>query len=165
MANLFTLAKSNSIEDIKDFAKQSGLAPVRALHRWASVLSSSEVGVEIQWRKDDEVKGHLLLQPAEVAALKGLIDMTSDLEIDENDIPGTLHGFDDKSYMFRFEPNDGSTIIHGTFTKSAELPPKVTIPEAYTARVKTTTRVRYATEQPDISHELLALFERKKGGR
>jgi hypothetical protein len=160
MADFFAMARASDIDQVKAFAKQFGLAPVRALYKWAHVLSGSSVGADVQWRKSDALKGHLLLQPAEITALETLIGMTSDLEVDENDITGTLHGFDDKNYTFRFEPSDGGSMLHGTVGSSAELPPQVKIPESYIARVKTTTRVHYATDYPETNHELLGLFDR-----
>jgi hypothetical protein len=161
MGDLFLLARSNSIDQIKSLAQRFGLAPVRALYKWTSVLAASEVGAEIQWRKNEDVKAHLLLQPAEIAELQRLIDSTSDLEVDTNDFSGILHGFDDKRLTFAFQPTDGARMIRGTISESANLPPEVTIPKPYTAKIRTTTKVRYATEQPEVSHELLGLVRRK----
>ncbi len=160
MANVFQFARSGSTEQIKSLALQFGLAPIRALYKWVSVLAGSEVGTEIQWRKDEEVKRCLLLQPAEIIELKRLLDRTSDLEVDENGIPGTLHAFDDKRYTFALAPDDGTDIIRGTIANSAELPTEVTIPMSYVARIRTTTKVRYAIEQQEITHELLKLSPR-----
>lgn len=166
MSHLLLMAKSSSTEEIKGFSRKFGLASVRAIYNWANALSASSAGADIQWRKNDDVKGSALLQPAEVQALRDLIDLTSDVEVDENIYVGFLLGYDSKSRVFRFDPADGGAVIKGTISDDADLPPKVemaarsvgrSIVERYSATIKTTSRVHYATDKPDISHKLLRL--------
>lgn len=158
MATLFILAKSDSTETIRDFGRKFGLAPVRAIYRWASALTPSYVGIDIRWQREDFVKGEILLQPAEVQALKDWIEATSDLETSENDIAGVLLGYDSAVHTFRLDPAEGS-IIRGPISKEAKVPDKPVIHGAYIARVRTTTKIRYAIDRPEVNHELLALYE------
>lgn len=162
MVDLFSLARAESTDQIKLFALRFGLAPIRAIHKWASALCAAGSGVELDWRKAASGQRHLLLQPAEVEALKNLIDLTSDLEIVEFDVRGTLLGFDSRSGSFRFEPDDGSMVLRGSVSDVANIPARVSIPQTYIAQIKTTTRVRYATEEPEIKHELLSLTPIRK---
>jgi hypothetical protein len=157
MTHLFALANAHTTEDIRTFAKTFGFAAIRAIYNWANALCSSGSGADIQWKKNESTKGTLLLQPSEVEALRDLIAFTSDLEVDENTFSGVLLGYDSKSRRFRFEPTDG-TIIRGNIADQADIPPTVTIPKRYAARIKTSSRVRYSVEDADISHELLGLF-------
>ncbi|HXM41772.1 MAG TPA: hypothetical protein VN924_10990 [Bryobacteraceae bacterium] len=157
MNQLFAMAKCSTTGEVKDFARKVGRAPVRAIYDWVDALSGSDAGADLQWKKDDSAKGSLLLQPAQAQALRDLISQTSDLEIDENRFHGLLLGFDSKTRMFRFDPSEGGTIIRGKIAEDADMPPTVEIPRRYIARVKTATRVRYSTEQPEITHTLLGL--------
>jgi hypothetical protein len=108
MAHLFTLAKASTGEDIKRFARTYGFASIRAIYAWANALCASGSGADIQWNKNEANKGGLLLQPAQVQALRDLIAFTSDLEVDENIFEGILLGFDSRSRSFRFEPAEGA---------------------------------------------------------
>ena len=159
MEDLLLMTRLSSADEIKRFSLKFGQAPVRAMYNWANTLSASGVGADIQWRKDDDIKGSALLQPAEVEALRNLIDLTSDLEVDENTFYGVLLGYDSKIRVFRFEPSDGGEILKGTLAKEANLPPKVTIPERYSATIRTTSKMHYATGKADTSHELLSLIK------
>jgi hypothetical protein len=158
MQDLFQMAKASGTEAIKSFALKFGMAPIRAIYKWASALSASGVGADIEWGKGEISKNRIILQPAEIEALKNWIDQTSELEIDENDYVGKLVGFNSKNHSFLFEPPD-STAIRGTIAENADIQLPVKVPEFYTARIRTTSRVRYSTEQQDIYHELIALSE------
>jgi hypothetical protein len=157
MDHLFAMATCSTTDEIKNFAKQFGLAPVRAIYDWANALCASGAGADLKWEKDESTKGSLLLQPAQIRALSELIAQTSDFEVDENTFPGVLLGFDSKTLMFRIEPQDGGGIIRGKIAADADLPVPVEIPKHYTAQVRTATRVRYSTEQSEITHTLLSL--------
>jgi hypothetical protein len=159
MSHLFLLAKALTSDDIKKFAKLYGFAAVRAVYAWANALCASGSGVDIEWKKSEATKDSLILQPAQIGALRDLIAFTSDLEVDENIFIGVLLGFDSKSHRFRFEPSEGGAILHGKVAEDADLPASVTIPKRYRARIKTSSRIRYAVEDPDVTHELLALSE------
>lgn len=106
-------------------------------------------------------KSKSVLDSVQVDALKSLIEATSQLETDENIVAGVLLGFDSASRRFRFEPSDGGLIMRGAVVDDADIPKEVRIPHRYFAKVKTQTKIRYATEQPEVSHDLLALTEHK----
>lgn len=156
MKDLFMMAKADGTEAVRDFGRRFGLAPVRATYKWVASLAASRVGVEIEWRKSESIKQHVVLQPAEVEELRNLIDKTSDLDTYQYEINGTLRGFDPER-SFRFEPSDDSGMLRGSVADSVELPPRVVMPQTYAAKIRTTTRIRYATEQSEISHELIGL--------
>lgn len=159
MEDLFSIARSSTADEIKAFSRTFGLAPVRAAYSWADALSKGGYGVDIKWRKNDDAK-RATLQPPEVAALRDLIGLTSDVEEDENTYEGTLLGFDSSARTFRFDPSDGGAVIRGSVAETASVPTPVSIPKRYAALVRTTSRVHYATEKQDLSYELLALVER-----
>jgi hypothetical protein len=157
MEHLFAMARCSTTDEVKDFARKIGLAPVRAIYEWANALCASEAGADLKWEKDECTKGSLLLQPAQIRALRDLIALTSDLEVDENTFPGILLGFDSATLMFRFDPQDGGSIIRGKIAVDADLQLPVEVPKRYTAQVRTATRIRYSTEQPEVAHTLLSL--------
>jgi hypothetical protein len=156
MAHLFDLARVKTGEQVKELARRYGFAAVRAIYNWANALCASGSGADIQWKKNDSTKGSLFMQPAQVEALRDLIAYTSDSVEDQDTFGGVLLGYDSKSLSFRFEPFAGD-IIRGKISEGADLPPTVTIPKKYRARIKVSTRVRYSNEDPEVNHELMAL--------
>lgn len=156
MGHLFRLAKVSTSDDVRHLAKSVGFAAVRAVYNWANALGGAGSGADIQWKKDDSTKGTLLLQPAEVRAIRDLIAFTSDLEVDETTFSGILLGYDSKTLRFRFDPLDGG-LMSGKIVLEADIPVTVQIPWRYAARIRTLTKIRYAVEEADIRHELLSL--------
>ncbi len=55
MGRLAEIATASSTEEIKGLAPRFGLAPIRAAYKWLSALSSSSVGVDIEWKKGQAV--------------------------------------------------------------------------------------------------------------
>ncbi len=158
MMDLFLIARADQADAIKALSRKFGLAPIRAIYKWLNALADSGVGIDIEWKKDAELKAALVLQPAEVLALRNIIDSTSDLEIDENSFRGKLVAFDTtKRRTFKLELFAEGTTLRGAIADSASIPETVTIPGSYQAQIKTTSKVRYAIEQPEVTHELISL--------
>ena len=155
MSDLFAFGRASTAEDVKSFAKQFGHTPVQSIYNWANALCASSSGADVQGKRNESTKG-LVLQSAQVEALRDLIAVTSDLEINETVLEGILLGFDSKSRAFRFEPSSGS-MIRGKFANEADIPATVTIPKRYSAKIRTLSRIRYSTEQHELTHELLTL--------
>jgi len=115
------------------------------------------VGADIGWQKNNEVKRRAMLQPVQVRALRDVIDLTSDVEIDENEMDGVMLGYDDKTKAFRFQSNDDDRAIRGLVSDQADVPMPVQIPGHYRANIRTTSQVHYATERSSITNELIGL--------
>ena len=163
MRNLFALARSSTRDDIRQFARSFGFAAVRALHKWTEALSISHTGADIQWKKAEVDNDSLLLQPAQVEALRNLIDQTTDTEVDESSFGGVLLGFDFKTRHFRFVPDSGGSMITGYAADPAELPTRLVLRVGYIATIRTVTKIRYSVEKAEVAHELLALRPTNEG--
>ncbi len=157
MRNLFALARSSTREDVRYFARTFGLAAVRALHNWADALSVSRTGADIEWKKAESQRDSLVLQAAEVQALRDLIAQTTDVVIRENNFHGILLGFDHKTKHFRFVTETGGGMMSGYAAETADLPASLVLRRQYAARIRTITKIRYAVEKAEVTHELLAL--------
>ena len=163
MQNFFSLARSSTREDIRAFGRTFGLAAIRAVHDWADALSISRTGADVLWEKAEVRKGSLILQPAEVQALRDLIALTTDTRIDERTFSGVLIGFDYQTRHFRFVPDTGGAMLRGYAAERAELPVRMILRTGYTATIRTTTRIRYSVEKPEVTHEMLALRDTNAG--
>jgi hypothetical protein len=157
MGGLFAIANAATSDDVKSFAKRFGLAPVRALYSWVNALCVANTGADVQWQKNESRKGRLLLQPAQVTALRDLIAATSDLQVDDGPYEGILLGYDSQALAFRFEPSDGNPVMRGRIAEGASVPSAVTIPKRYHAIIRTFSKTKYSTDQQEITHELLHL--------
>jgi hypothetical protein len=162
MRNLFALARSATRDDIRHFARTFGLAAVRALHHWADSLSTSQTGADIEWKKAEDARDSLILQPAQVEALRDLIAQTTDVETHESSFGGVILGFDYKTRHFRFVPDSGGPMITGYASDRAELPARLVLRSEYTATLRITKKIRYSLEKAEVTHELLALREQNE---
>lgn len=153
METLFELAKANSSDQIAEFAKRLGPAPIREMYKWADALVDNGLGADIDWRRENDVRAHLLVQRPELQNLQDAIIETSDDVVKTRRITGMLIGIDVVRHTFRMIFGK-SAEIRGRMSESIG---KVEVPQRYTAEIRTTTRINYATENEETSHYLVSL--------
>ena len=150
---VFEMAQATSSDQVAAFAKRLGPAPIREMYKWAEALVDGGLGADIDWRRENDVRAHLLLQLPELRNLQDVIIETGDDVVKTRSLSGTLVGIDVVRHTF-----------HMTFGQSAEMRGrlsesigKVEVPAQYTAQIQTTTKINYATENEATSHLLIAL--------
>ncbi len=157
---IFDMAKASDSSQILKFAKRLGPAPIRAMYKWARDQAQSGLGVEIEWRRDRDVRAKLLVQRPEFEHLQRLIDETSQETREEITVTGQLVGADveRRSFHMRLESD---TEIRGFFTDAIGLSHTVELPKLYRANITKTVTIRYSTEEEDIHYHLLRLEPRQ----
>lgn len=153
MDTVFELAKANSSDQVAEFAKRLGPAPIREMYKWAETLVDSGLGAEIDWRRESDVKGYLMVQLSELRNLQDAIIETSDDVVKTRRLPGMLVGIDVVRHTFRMTFGKLAE-IRGRMSESIG---KVEVPQRYAAEITTTTRINYATEKEETSHYLVSL--------
>jgi len=153
---IFEAARAEKPEEVLQFARRLGPAPIRSLYRWAESHVRSLFSAEIQWKRGKEVRQTALIQGAEFQRLQQVLVETSDETREESVVHGELLGADVDRQTFHLRVDDGPD-IRGRFSEVIGYAHTVEIPKRYRATLLKTTRVRYSTEEPEVSHELMRL--------
>jgi hypothetical protein len=158
MGSIFKMAKAETSEQLQGFARELGVAPIRALYRWASDHAKAELGANIEWQRLDRVRASVLVQPPEMERLRRAIEVTSDRhETPEIEMTGDLIGADIAAHTFHMKI--GTADVRGRFGDAIGANHTVVLPRTYKAIMRVTKWVRYATEKEDVEHFLLRLEE------
>ncbi len=158
MSTVFEMAKADSPQQIAGFAKELGAAPIRTMYRWVTSHVRSGLNVDIGWRREEQVRASLFIQVPELENLQQAIGETSDEVEEVLTIRGALVGADVHSHSFHIELEDGSE-IKGKMAEGVGSEYTVELPRRYTAQIRKTTQIRYASDEDIVSYYLLSLKE------
>ncbi len=152
---VFELIKLEDTDNIAEYAKKLGAATIRALYEWTSDQVSSGLGSEIKWKRGEDVRFETFVQFPELARLKEAIESTSDEEITELNLFGTLVGIDipTRSFHISFEAGED---IRGNFADELSQI-QFELPKVYKAKIIKTRTVKYSTDKEIIQYLLTEL--------
>lgn len=153
---IFDVAKADTSAAILDYARRLGLAPIRALHRWAEDHVKGSLSADIEWRRGREVRMKAVIQKAEFDRLRQIISQTSETTHGEFEATGVLLAADLVQRSFRLQSDEGD-IIKGKFTDAISQTHTVELPRRYRALISKSTTIHYSTEEEDVSYQLLRL--------
>lgn len=156
MRTVFEMAQAESSEQIAVFAHELGAAPIRTMYRWATDHVRSGLNVDIDWRREEQVKAGLAIQVPQLENLQHAIAATSDEVEEVFTVTGRLMGARMRSHSFELELDDGNE-IRGRMAEGIGAEYSVTLPRRYTAQIRKTTQINYATEEDIVSYYLLSL--------
>lgn len=154
MFNLFAMAQSQTSQDVSNWAKQLGAAPVKKMYEWAATHSESGVGADIDWKRETQVLSHLFVDSERLEQLRQVIARTGEENVEEVTLPGELLGIDVKSKSFRMKFAGNNEV---TGKMSVLINTEYTVPKRYTARLRKTTRINYAKAEDDVEYLLISL--------
>lgn len=155
MRTVFELAKLENTDRIAEYAKKLGTATIRALYDWTSDQVNSGLGSQIQWKRGDEVRFETFIQLPELTKLKEAIESTSEEEIEELNLFGTLVGIDVslRSFHLSFEAGED---IRGSITEELARS-KVEVPGVYKVKIMKTKTIKYSTDKETVQYFLQEL--------
>jgi hypothetical protein len=156
MQMIFQMAKATTSQQIADFAKRLGPPPVRAIYKWATDHVESGLGVDIEWRRREQVRSSLFIQAPQLEQLREVIAETSDEKEEELEVVGNLIGADVKRKTFHLETVGGGE-IKGVFVDAISTEQTVELPKPYNARVRKRTKIVYSMEEEKTEYFLLRL--------
>lgn len=156
------MSKSHTANDLKKYSRKLGVAPIKAMYRWADELVESDLGADIEWSGKTAERKRLLIQKPELTALRAVIGATSDERSEIYTKTGTMEGFDVKAHSFHFEykGEKGRVIsVFGKYNEAIEsaLPLPVKVPGKYKVTIQKSVRTKYSTEEDDTKELLLKL--------
>lgn len=153
--SIFNMAKAETSDDIRGFARTLGAAPVRALYRWANDHVRADAGADIEWRRAERVRASLFVQRPELERLSKAIEVTSDTRQQQIVLEGDLVGADVPNRTFHMKV--GNTEVRGKFSDAIGPEHTVVLPRPYKATIQVTTWTHYAADKDDVANFLVAL--------
>jgi len=158
---LFGMAKTQTSEAMKEYSRNVGVAPVKAMYAWADALSRAELGVDIKWIGYRTPELRLILQRPELISLRDTISSMSEEQHTEFSAEGTLIAAHilRKTFGFQYSEGDEVRVINGKFIDAINQAHAATVPAYYMAHFRKTTRTAYSTEEDKIEYLLLRLEE------
>lgn len=152
---VFELVKLEDTDRIAEYAKKLGAATIRALYDWTSDQVNSGLGSQIQWKRGEDVRFETFVQFPELTKLKEIIESTSDEEITELNLFGTLVGIDIPTRAFHLSFESGDDIRGNFADELAQF--RFELPKVCKAKIIKTKTVRYSTDKETIQYLLTEL--------
>lgn len=153
---LFQMMKASSSDELAQFAKSLGVAPIRKLYKWATDHVEAGMSVDIKWRRNDEVRASLVVQQLELARLREVISQTSEETEERLTLRGVLLGGDLITRAFRFDPATGED-IRGRLADTIKAKEELRLGHTYTASFIKRVKKHYSTEKEDVAWLLIDL--------
>lgn len=157
METVFRMARTEATEDLREYARRLGLAPIRAMYSWASDHVEAALGADIEWRRELRVRASLFLQRPEIQRLQRTIAQTSEETEETITVTGELCGADVKTRMFHMEFAGGTEPMRGRMADTIGHQHTLELPRRYDAVVRKRTKVFYATEKEEVNYFLMSL--------
>lgn len=158
MNTIFEMTKAQESDQVLQFARQLGAAPIRAMYKWVSDHVDSGLGADIGWLREHEVRAALTAQVPELRKVQRAINQTSEESVDEFDVVGELLGADVSTNAFHFKFEEGVE-IRGKMEMAIDEEHAVELPRRYRARIRQVTTVSYSTEEEKTAYYLVSLAE------
>ena len=156
MRALFDVIKSSDTGQLTDFSRKLGLAPIRAVYKWADSHVRSGLGVAISWQRNRDIRMSTAVELSEIDSLRRAIAETSEVDDRTATITGKLLGGDFHPKRFHFQPDVGSE-IRGTYSDAIGEDSGHTLGGRYRATVVRSKVVHYSTEEADVKYHLVSL--------
>ncbi len=156
MQKTIEMAKSQSSDQIRHFAKEVGVASIRAMYRWVADHIISGAAVEIKWLRNRTEIVSALFETYHLSNLGRAIEETSAETEEIVKVVGDLVGVDIQKHTFHlaFEEADE---IRGTMAESIGIEYTVELPKRYLALLRKRSFVNFATDEEVIRYYLLEL--------
>jgi len=146
----------SSMEEVKEFAGDYGVAAARILFQWLDAIVRTDIDAEVKWAGSE--RNEFLVQVPDARAIRDLIAETSETETTDRNYRGTLLGYDSERRTFRFAIGNRKP-IHGMVSEAVSR--KLVVPEQYDVRVRVEIISRYSTEEKQEKFELLDITANK----
>lgn len=160
---IFNMAKVQTSEEMKEYSREVGIAPVKAMYVWAEALARAEFGVDIKWIGYRTPETRLIIQRPDLISLRDTISSMSEQESADFSMEGILIAANSvrKTFGFQYYEGEEVRVINGKFIDAINQAHAATVPAHYKAHFRKTTRTTYSTEEDKIEYLLLRLEEIK----
>jgi hypothetical protein len=152
----FAAASAQSRNQILEFAKSAGIPAVRRLYEWSEAHTINGVSADVQWRRKDEIRARVIVEPAALKRLEEVIKETSDITTEAVAVVGKLVGLDTALKSFHLEIPQTED-VKGDWSAEFVYSQDLALDEIYEANLLKKSIVYYAYEREDINWELLSI--------
>lgn len=158
---IFNMAKVQTSAEMKEYSREVGVAPVKAMYAWVNDLTRAEFGVDVKWVGYRTRETRLIIQRADLISLRDTISSMSEEQHTEFSIDGTLVAANSVRRTFGFQYYEGDEVhaINGKFINAINQAHTATVPARYRAHFRKTMRTTYSTEEDKVEYLLLGLDE------
>jgi hypothetical protein len=153
---VFRLSNLDTPQAVREAAGRFGKPVIRACYRWADIHVRHRIGSEAQWQRNKSTRSKMFVQYQQLAQLLHAVDATSDEETSEFKLSGVLTAANYTAKTFRFLV-DGADEIGGRFEDAIGDEKAATVPAVYTAHIRRTSAINFATGEEHTSHFLIHL--------
>lgn len=154
---IFGMVQARDSATLKAHAQRIGVAPVRALSKWAKDHLSGNAGADIEWRRETQVRAKLFVQPRELEELFIALSASSEEEITTLQVTAQLVGADAPRKWFHLINESQRLDIRGYYEDAIGPETTSALFKWYTATIRRTKTLSYATEEEVVSTFLLRL--------
>lgn len=155
----FAAARAQTREEILKFARSAGIPAVRRLYEWSEAHTFNGVSADVQWRRKDEIRARVTVEPATLKRLEEVIQETSDTTTEAVTVVGKLVGLDTALKSFHLEIPKTED-VRGDWSAEFVYSQDLALDEIYEASLLRNSIVYYAYDREDIKWELVSLQRR-----
>jgi hypothetical protein len=142
---VFRAMKATTRDEIVNLAKEIGPAGLRRIYKWSEHHSQYDIGAGIEWRRRQEVREEVRVQPAALIRLQELIKESSPETIEDIAIDGVLMGIDVTADNFRLAVAEGDD-VRGRLAEEFDRSQHWAVVTRYSAVIEVRTKISYATD-------------------
>lgn len=145
---------------LAELSRKLGAPPIRAAYRWANDQLTFGMTSQIEWHRREELRSSFLIQKPELERFRIIADETSPEETEDITVDVQLVGADVAAQTFHIELQDGSPVRGRCAPGVISNTHLVELPQNYHAKLIKTTKIRFSTEEPEVSWRLTQLTKR-----
>lgn len=158
---MFNMAKVQTSDAMKEYSREVGVAPVKAMYAWADGLARADFGVDIKWIGYRTPETRIIIQKPDLISLRDTISSMSEEQHIDFSAEGILVAAHilRKAFGFQYYEGEEVRVINGRFIDAISKAHAATVPAPYKAHFRKTTRTTYSTDEDKIEYLLLRLEE------
>lgn len=154
------LVRSPDSSSLATLSKKLGPPPIVAAYTWADDQIRFGMSSDVEWRREEQVRASLLIQRPELERFRTIASETSTEETEEVTANVELLGADAATHAFHLRLEDDTSIRGRCAPEVVSQAHSVELPAIYKATLVKTTKIKFSTEEPDISWYLTRLDRR-----
>jgi hypothetical protein len=156
---VFTMMKSADPHEVGELVDKVGIASVKKLYELAEDHYKYALSAHIKWKRNEEIRGEILVQPAQFERLCARLDERSEDTRELVSVKGRLVGLDVELRTFHMTFPEGED-IRGRVGPAFKEGKVSEVPGNYIADMVKTTVVYYSTREDRVTYELVELRQR-----
>jgi hypothetical protein len=144
--------------EVRDVAKLLGNSVIKRLHDWSDANLKGGFAADVRWTRSDGRQLGEVIERRRMEHIVGIIDATSDEQIQDIEAVGILIGGNLRSGSFHFVVPNGED-YRGRVAPEFDTSTDMTLGKRYKARIREKSTLTYSTQKVEKQRALLSLHE------